>query len=196
MLLTLFTLGALGVSATRAGIEDMHFREKTYTLPNGQRYWMDRLGRCRLCSNDKLIFGDCTGRWYDDKHRLICDKKAIERQNQRTQAIKENRLSYDCYTDRTGGHRANVEVSTGKVIARMQRRKLKDGSYECRKWYLYDIYAIKYPDDSMCMTVRPDNYNWEDKGIVISESEFERLLPVYSSVTMKLVDEKTNRNRY
>jgi hypothetical protein len=48
--------GALGVSAAKAGIENSKCKQDVRTLPNGVRYYYDRRGITRLCSNDKPIY--------------------------------------------------------------------------------------------------------------------------------------------
>jgi hypothetical protein len=80
--------GALGVSAVKAGIENENCKQNVQTLPNGVRYYYDRKGITRLCSNDKPIYTNGNGLWTDTDYHVIYDGRDDRRE-------KINKKLYD-----------------------------------------------------------------------------------------------------
>jgi hypothetical protein len=80
--------GALGVSAAKAGIENSKCKQDVRTLPNGVRYYYDRRGITRLCSNDKPIYTNGNGLWTDTDYKVVYDGRDDRRK-------KHNKQYYD-----------------------------------------------------------------------------------------------------
>lgn len=174
----LFTLifgAVLGGSAIKCGIENEHLKQHTYTLPNGIKYYYDRTGTTRLMDGTIICYqGD---KWVDTKYNVICDNYAEREKKERTENKKSGNLTYFGFS-KLCKQSAVFEVSTGKIIAKIQRSY--DGT--CRKWYFHDNHAEMYSYVKPEMrrfygTGHPDPTDIKegDEGIIISTEEFEQL---------------------
>jgi hypothetical protein len=179
-------LVALGISGVKEKKREYDNKKEKYYLPNGIPYYIHR-GMFYLYSGEKFVWwGDVAktldGRvLYDagQKRQLIKNKET----NEKIEKAKEKGLLY--YTDNVPRCRSSftfIEVSTRKPLARIQRKKLDDGSYECRKWYWYDEYAAKYTAEQLThlnrtCTTHAQRIKDGDSGIIITEEEFDLLHP-------------------
>jgi hypothetical protein len=79
-----FALGALAISAIKCGLQNAECKQRVCTLPNGIKYYYDRRGTTRLCSNNEIIIGDCYNVWKDTHYNVIYDgrKEKADRKNE------------------------------------------------------------------------------------------------------------------
>ena len=128
--------------------------EKTYTVVQSDKY--NHQHRLTVGENSGVVYEDSF-----DKKMYWMRKDDDERKEM---AIEMGKAAYEKYDPRFD-MRLTVEMSTGKIIACLFKRKLKDGKMEYRKFYW---------DGTLGFT------NWDhtakgDFGIVISEEEYNSL---------------------
>lgn len=178
---TLLFLGAAAVSAIKCSSENSYFKQKHYTMPNGTKYYFDRLGKTRLVSNDKLVFnwGD---KWVDDKYNVICDSAKINNDNKVKELIAEakrrGKKAYQLYNKKKY-KTETIEISTGRPIVTYKTpiRKTRDDFDSTTEWVNYRE-ALKYP---LMYSYRiPYEYRkyYEDTNspsVEISKEEYEAL---------------------
>lgn len=174
--LGLFLYGALRtICGIGQAVENNQAKQTTYTLPNGKRYYYDRTGKSRLMDGTIIVYqGD---KWIDTNYNVVCDNDEIKQKKEAEDNKKDGKLTYYAYS-KLCEQRAVFEVSTGRIVAKIQR----DYDGTCRKWYFYDNTPDLYPNVDPKMrkfygsghpypyTIRKD-----DKGIIISTEEFEQL---------------------
>jgi hypothetical protein len=174
-------LAALGISGAKEAKRKHENKQYIRYLPNGVPYYMHH-GSFYLYSGEKFV-------WFGDKAetldgRVIYDKepeyKVVKEKETNEKIIKYKEkgfLFYEDWIDRCSKP-VRIEIKTGKPIAKIQRKKMSDGTYECRKWYWYDINGASYSKEllkSCAKTSDPNFIKPGDQGIVISENEFEKL---------------------
>lgn len=186
--LGLFFYGALrAVCGVGKAVENHQAKQTTYTLPNGKKYYYDRVGKTRLMDGTIIVYqGD---KWIDTNYNVICDNYAIRQAHDAEKGKKSDSLVYEGFS-KLCEQNAVFESSTGKIIAKIER---KNG--ECRKWYFYDLTQDWYPNVKPEMRKfygkghpDPSYTNPNDKGVVISTEEFEKL--------KKEIEKIQERNRF
>lgn len=164
----------VGGSAVGTKIEDLQCMKDVYTLPNGVQYYYDRKGKSRLMDGTLILaFGDGDYKTIDG--RILYSKKA-ENDKRAVEMVRHNKFLYATQdSPRCVGY-ATVELSTGKIIAKVEERKKKDRSYEYRKWYFKELHPTV--DDKMIKVYnRPTSafYDSTSSGIEISAEEFNAI---------------------
>lgn len=165
----------VGGAAVGEKIEDAKCKQNVYNLPNGICYYFDRKGQQRLMDGTLILaFGDGDYKTIDG--RLLYSRKAEENRIA-VSKVANNKYRYATQQNhpRCRGF-ATVELSTGKIIAKVAEYKKRDGSYEYRKWYFKDLYPGK-SDKELEVYTKPEstNYDMDDEGIVISAEEFNAI---------------------
>lgn len=165
----------VGGAAIGEKIEDSKCKQNVYTLPNGIRYYFDRKGKQRLMDGTLILaFGDGDYKTIDG--RILYSRNAEENR------IAVSKVTHNKYRYATQRNHprcegfATVELSTGKIVAKVAEHKKRDGSYEYRKWYFKDLYPDK-SDKEIQVYSRPTStfFDIRDEGIVISAEEFNAI---------------------
>lgn len=185
-------LAALGISGIKEQLKREDSKKRTLYLKNGTPYYMHN-GKTYLYDGTQIIVyssGDVT-----DIHGKIIYNRSAEllREVEKNKAKQDDRDKQEAiergwlyYYKRvpTCGIPVHVEISTGKVIAKIWRKQMPDGTYECRKWYWYDKLSEEVPYDMLYdkfgnKNFIPPNEAYRirkgDPGIIISEEEFEKM---------------------
>lgn len=193
ILLGLLGLGLLAGSAVKCSAENAECMSKPqFKHECGKDVYYDRLGnayidgrRVQLCGN--YIMDAKTG-------KTIWRRDEMIRARQSNEARTSGKMAYMGHHFRFKLVEVLIETSTGKVIAMLQRKKMPDGTYECRKWYAYDHCADMFGGSEAARSCTPTDSNWvleDDPGIIISEREFEGLNVYENSIAYVSKDDKT-----
>jgi hypothetical protein len=186
-MLGLLFLGALGISGAKEVMRRLESKGRKRYLPNGIPYYMHN-GSFYLydtdekfvwfCSDDKaeIIKGRRRGTIIYDGGAELREKMMMAEAEGRRKAIElQKKYGKNYYINRMTSMDVHIEIDTDKMIAKIERKKLPNGKYECRKWYWYNKYkGMGYQMEQRgrgdIFSVAPD-----DEGIVITEEEFESL---------------------
>jgi hypothetical protein len=150
--LALLFWGAYGVSAAKAGIENAKCKQDVRTLPNGVRYYYDRRGITRLCSNDNPIYTNGNGLWTDTDYKVVYDGRDDRRK-------KINREYYE--------HAKKIAEERGKRLKYIEQ--MLPGDKEWSKSWI-DIennwkINIVFKREELIKTPTRVGYNYETKII-------------------------------
>lgn len=170
-----FLYGTLIAGAKIAdGIDNIQAKQKVYTLPNGIKYYYDNKGTQRLMDGT-IIIADCAGEFKTIDGRLLYSKKDEEDKKAVAATLgKKYRIATQRHPRCEGP--ATVELSTGKIISKVEEIKKNDGTYEYRKWYFYDIYKDKSNEQIRFYSKsRANKWDYDDPGIIISADEFNAI---------------------
>lgn len=169
--------GAIGGSAAKCAIENQACKKDIDRLPNGVPYWIDRKGRTRLCSNDEIFTWVGGIAKTANTGKVIYDERTYNNSIAISKAEKKG-CRYAVQEHPRCTHPATVELSTGKVIAKIAAIPVDNERIEYRKWYLYDCYREKYGphmDLTYCIKIPPNSVKSNDKGIIITKDEFDNI---------------------
>lgn len=188
---TLGTIAFMIPGAIKAGYENATFRKKLYQLENGVYYYYDRKGKTYEGTTGKRLYISSVNA-VDEDGKVWWDKIEEENKRIKTTAIRRRLGGYIAYIPRCNNRPGLIEFETGKVIARLERNL--EG--ECKKYYMYDSMAHRYSEDDLkyCCTLPSPKFcvRSGDKGIKITEYEFERLKNTekYIGYCVDVIDEK------
>lgn len=164
----------VGGAKIAEGIDNLHAKQNVYTLPNGIKYYYDNKGTQRLMDGT-IVVADCAGTFKTIDGRLLYSKKNDEDEKAATATLGNKYRVATQHHPRCEGP-ATVELSTGKIIARVEEKKKKDGTFEYRKWYFKDIFIGKSNEEiKFYSKPRANNWDFNDPGILISAEEFNAI---------------------
>ena len=176
-------LGALtllfGVgSGVKCAAEDSYWKKQVDTLPNGVRYYIDRLGKWRLIGSDEIITPFANGNVETLTGRIVYSRTQ-ELNNAAAQAVysKPTRYRYAVQRNKRTKNPLTVDLNTGKAVAKVRQTIKKDGTVEYRKWYFYDLYTDIYPGQDLTYVIKVNPYDTRrnDPGVVITKEEYEAI---------------------
>lgn len=184
--LLLFGLMA-GSSAVKCGVENAKMMSKPYRyMDDGTPVYLDRLANEHI-NGEKVIskynyqkgcmqdVGVRSGRVYYDEQEV--QRKRFDDMNERSRqfAIKQGRKAYMKYIPEIKKE-ITCELSTGKLIAKLEREKVGDKKYVYRKYYTdLSIIRSKMWDGNYLPVDAYREPKDGDKGIEITKDEFIEL---------------------
>lgn len=181
--LLLFGLMA-GGSAVKCGVENAKMMSKPYRyMDDGTPVYLDRLCNEHI-NGEKVIskynyqkgcmqdVGVRSGRVYYDEQEV--QRKRFDDMNERSRqfAIKQGHKAYMKYIPEIKKE-ITCELSTGKLIAKLEREKVGDKKYVYRKYYTdLSIIRSKMWDGNYLPVDAYQEPKDGDKGIEITKDEF------------------------
>jgi hypothetical protein len=183
-------LAALGISGIKEAKEIHESKSKPEFLPNGIKFY-NHNGVMHLYDGT-IINWWANGDVQTIDGKIIYSEREEKAKKSREESLKEGKLVYEKLTTRCD-HKLIIEIGTEKPIAKIIRKRIADGVYECRKWYWYDEYADRYSKDMLkgCIKVSdPCAIRPGDEGIVISDEIFEKMKKKGIGISCYYIDEK------
>ena len=195
-LLTLLGLTAIGISAAKH--TEMNIWSKNnlrHTLPNGIEYYTDADGKKRLLNGTQIFwagYGEREKVIEIKSRRVIYDRLAdFDKANEirKQESFENNNLLYIKRNPRCHGDGlVFFEFKTGKQLAKVEKifnKKTKEAEY--RKWYHHDWVKKEHPGlRSYDCAIKVNYYDvgWDNKGIIITEEEFEKIVEESKKLTV------------